>query len=302
MQNRMEDQKEINKIIIPIAGLGTRFLPLSRVVSKEFLPVVDKPVIQYIIEEAKNSGIKEVVFVVDPGRKNILNYFQKSPELEKTLIKRKKDKILKELKDFEAVFEGIKFSCVVQKEPLGDGHAILQAAKHIDGESVAVSFGDDIVDSDRPAIAQLIDIFKTCQAPVVALKKMPLEKVPAYGVVAVEKIANNLYKIKKIVEKPTLSEAPSNLAVVGKYILTPEVFLYLKKAGAKGNPLRNGEVVLAEVFDKMLSDGKFIYGCELKGEWLECGDKIKWLKSFFYMALKDPRFKDELKQYLKTIK
>ncbi len=298
----MEQQKDIKKIIIPIAGLGTRFLPLSNVISKEFLPLVDKPVIQYIIEEVKNSGIEEVVFVVNPGRKNILDYFKKNTELEKLLVKRKKDKILKELKDFEEVFRGISFSCVVQKEPLGDGHAILQAAKYVNNEPVAVSFGDDIVYSDKPAIAQLMEIFKTCQAPVVALKQMPVDKISAYGVVDVEKIANNLFKIKKFVEKPEASKAPSNLAIVGKYILTPEVFQYLKKTGTKGNPERNGEIVLAEIFEKMLADGKFIYGCELKGEWLECGDKLKWIKSFFYLALKDERFKDELKQYIKTIK
>lgn len=293
----MEEQKEIKKIIIPVAGLGTRFLPMSRAVPKEFFPLVDKPVIQYIIQEVKKSGIKEVFFVTSPGQKTILNYFQKSPELEKTLIKRKKDTILKELKDFEEIFEGITFSYVVQKKPLGDGHAILQAVKHANGEAVAVSFSDDVVDSDEPAISQLINIFKTCNAPVVALKQLPTEKVPAYGVVAVEKIANHLYKIKKIVEKPELGQAPSNLVIVGKYILTPEVFQYLKKA----TPSKKGEIILAEVFDKMLSDGKIIYGCELKGEWLECGDKLKWLKSFLYLALKDPRFKDELKQYLKTI-
>lgn len=294
--------EEIKKVIIPVAGLGTRFLPLSKAISKDFFPLVDKPVIQYIIEEVKKSGIKEIVFVTSPGQKTILNYFQKSPDLEKMLIKRKKEKILKELKDFEEVFEGIKFSFVVQKKPLGDGHAILQAAKKINPKgpsaAVAVSFGDDIVDSDEPAIAQLINIFKTCGAPVIALKQLPKEQVPAYGVVAVEKIANHLYKIKKIVEKPELSDAPSNLVVVGKYILTPEVFQYLKKA----TPSKKGEIILAEVFDKMLSDGKIIYGYELKGEWLECGDKLKWLKSFFYLSLKDPRFKDELKQYLKTIK
>ena len=298
----MEEQNEIKKAIIPVAGLGTRFLPLSRAISKEFFPLVDKPVVQYIIEEVKKSGIKEIVFVVSPAQKTILNYFQKSPELEEILVKRKKDKILKELKDFEEIFEGISFSYVVQKEPLGDGHAILQAAKQVrpkgDYESVAVSFGDDIVDSDEPAISQLVDIFKTCNAPVIALKQLPMEKVPAYGVVAVEKIANHLYKIKKIIEKPELSQAPSNLVIVGKYILTPEVFQYLKRA----TPSKRGEIILAEVLDEMLSDGKIIYGCELKGEWLECGDKLKWLKSFFYLALKDPRFKDELKQYLKTIK
>jgi len=294
----MEEQKEVKKVIIPVAGLGTRFLPLSRAISKDFFPLVDKPVIQYIIEEVKKSGIKEIVFVTSPGQKTIFNYFKKDPELEKTLIKRKKDKILKELKDFEEVFQGVSFSFAVQKKPLGDGHAILQAAKHVVGEPVVVSFGDDIIDSEEPAIAQLVNIFKTCNAPVVALKQLPMEKIPAYGVVAVEKIANHLYKIKKIIEKPELSEAPSNLAVVGKYVLTPEVFKYLKKA----TPSKKGEIILAEVFDKMLSEGKIIYGYELKGEWLECGDKLKWLKSFFYLALNDPRFKDELRQYLKTLK
>ncbi len=289
---------EVKKAIIPLAGLGTRFLPMSRAVPKEFFPLVDKPVIQYIIEEVKKSGIKEVIFVLSPGQKTVLNYFKKSPELESTLIKRKKDKILKELKDFEKIFEGISFSCVVQKKPLGDGHAILQAAKYANGQPVINAFGDDIFDSEEPAMSQLINIFRTCNVPVVALKQLPMDKVPAYGVVAAEKIANRLYKIKKIIEKPELSEAPSNLVITGRHILTPEVFQYLKKA----TPSKKGEIILAEVLDKMLSDGKIIYGYELKGEWLECGDKQKWLKSFFYFALKDPRFSDELKQYLKTIK
>lgn len=292
-------QKEIKKVIIPVAGLGTRFLPLSRAVPKEFFPVVDKPVIQYIIEEVKKAGIKEVVFVTSPGQKTILNYFQKSPDLEKMLARKKKDKILKELKDFEEVFEGISFSHVVQKNPLGDGHAILQAAKYVNNEPVISMFGDDIFDSEEPVLSQMINIFKTCNVPVAALRQLPREKITAYGVVAVEKIANRLYKIKKIVEKPDkASDAPSDLALVGRYILTPEVFTYLKKA----KPSKKGEIILAEVLDKMLSDGKIIYGYEVKGEWLECGDKSKWLKSFFYMALRDPRFRDELRQYLKTLK
>lgn len=294
----LEEQKDIKKVIIPVAGMGTRFLPLSRVITKDFFPLVDKPIIQYIIEEVKKSGIKEIVFVISPGQKTIFNYFKKDPKLEETLIKRKKDKILKELRDFEQVFEGISFSYVIQKNPLGDGHAILQAASKTGGEPVAVSFGDDVVDSDEPALSQLIDIFKTCNAPVVALKALPRERIPAYCTLSVEKIANHLYKIKKIIEKPEPSQISSDLVILGKYVLTPEVFKYLKKA----TPSKKGEIILAEVFDKMLSDGKTIYGYEIKGEWLECGDKLKWIKSFFYFALNDPRFKDELRQYLKTIK
>ena len=289
---------EIKKAIIPVAGLGTRFLPFSKVVSKEFFPLLDKPIIQYIVEEAKNSGIEEIVFVVSPGQKTILNYFKKSPDLEKILKERKKETLLKELKEFEEMFSGISFSFVVQKEPLGDGHAILQAGKIAKKEPVANSFGDDIIDSEEPALLQLINVFQTCNAPVLGLKRLPRERIPAYGSVAVEKIANNLYKIKKIIEKPQPSEIMSDLVVIGKHILTPDVFEYLKKA----KPSEKGEIILAEVFGKMLEDGKVIYGYELKGEWLECGDKLKWIKSFLYMALRDARFKDELKQYIKTIK
>lgn len=294
----MSDELAVKKVIIPVAGLGTRFLPLSLVVSKEFFPLADKPIIQYIIEEVKNSGIREVVFVISPKQKMILNYFKKSPELEKFLEKRKKDKTLKELKFFEEIFEGITFSFAVQKNPLGDGDAILQARKFLKNEPVAVSFGDDIIDSETPALLQLMNIFKTCNASVVALKSLPRERIPAYGNVAVEKIANHLYKIKEIIEKPELSQLQSNLVVVGKYILTPEVFSYLKKSP----PSEKGEVILGEVFEKMLQDGIPIYGYELKGDWLECGDKLKWLKSFFYLSLKDPVFGKDLKEYLKSIK
>ncbi|MEK7124095.1 MAG: sugar phosphate nucleotidyltransferase [Patescibacteria group bacterium] len=294
----MADSTEIKKMIIPLAGLGTRFLPLSLVVSKEFFPLADKPIIQHIVQEAKNSGIREIVFVASEKQKMILSYFKNHAEMESILIKRKKEKSLKDLKEFEQMFEGINFSYVIQKEPLGDGHAILQAGRLAGREPVAVSFGDDVVDAQEPAIMQLINIFKTCNAPVIALKSMPKEVIPAYGNVAVEKIAHNLYKIKKIIEKPAPAQIHSNLVIVGKYVLTPEVFAYLKKA----EPSEKGEIILGEVFEKMLSDGLPIYGYEIKGQWLECGDKNKWLKSFLYVALKDPVFGKELRDYLRTIK
>lgn len=286
---------EIKKAIIPIGGLGTRFLPLSKVLAKELFPLVDKPVIQYIVEEAKNSGISEIIFVISPGKKIVLNYFKGFQGLEKILKKRKKTEILKELKGFRELIKDISFSSALQRKPLGDGHAILQAAKFAAQEPVAVLFGDDIIDGNTPALLQLIKVFQTCKSPVIALKKLPREKISAYGVVSAEKIANRLYKIKKIVEKPEISKAPSDLAVAGKFILTPEVFDYLKKA----SPSKGGEIILAEVLDKMLSDGKIIYGYELKGEWLECGDKLRWLKSFLYFISKDPRFSGELKEYFK---
>jgi len=295
----MEKSSEIKKAIIPVAGLGTRFLPLSLAISKEFFPLADKPIIQYIVEEAIKSGIKEIIFVISPKQKMLLNYFKKYPELEKLLEKRKKLGLLKDLTDFQDFFSEIKFSYVTQKMPLGDGQAILQSSKNLNPkESVAVLFNDDIIDSNIPALQQLINIFQTSNASVIALKSIEKNRVPAYGSVVVEKIADRLYKIKKIIEKPEIDKVESNLVIVGKYILTPDVFQYLKKA----TPTNKGEIILAETMEKMLNDGKTIYGYELKGEWLECGDKLKWLKSFFYLSLKDPIFGNELKNYLKTIK
>lgn len=289
---------EIKKAIIPVAGLGTRFLPLSLAISKEFFPLVDKPIIQRIVQEIKDSGITDIVFVVSPRQKMLMNYFTAQPELEKVLAKRKKDNLLKELKEFEDFFSNLSFSFVTQKQPLGDGHALMQAAKLVGADPVAVSFGDDIVDSEEPAIAQLMNIFKTCNAPVVALKSLPRSIIPSYGSVAVEKIASNLYKIKKIIEKPSPDQIQSDLVIVGKYILTPQVFDYLKTA----EPSEKGEIILAETFSRMLNDGFPIYGCEVKGEWLECGDKLKWLKSFLYLSLKDPVFGKDLREYIKRIK
>ncbi len=289
---------EIKKAIIPIAGLATRFLPLSKVVPKELWPLADAPMIQYVINEAKEAGIQEIIFVLSPENKKVLDYLKPSPKIEKLLKERKKENTLAEMKNLELRFKNISFSYVLQKKPLGDGNAVLQAAKLAGTEAVACMFGDDIIESRTPAIFQLAKVFKTCQKPVVALYRPPKEKLFHYGVVGVEKIANRLYKIKKFIEKPSLEEAPSDLAVVGRYILTSEVFDYLKRA----RPNKKGEIILAEVFNnQMLKDGKVIYGYELEGEWLECGDKARWLKSHLYLSLKHPQFGPELKKYLKQI-
>ncbi len=288
---------QIKKAIVPIAGLATRFLPLSKALPKEFLPLVDKPVIQYIIEEIKDSGINEVIFVIRPKGKEVLNYFKKSPKLEK-MLKERNNGFLKDVKELAEIFKNITFSTVIQKDALGDGHAILQAKKAINQESVAVLFVDDIINSEIPCTLQLIQIFKTCQKPVVALMRMKKEELHRYGVVVVDKIADRVYKIKKIIEKPPPGKAPSDLVIIGRYIHTPEVFDYLKAA----KPGLKGEIIAAEVLNKMLEDGKTIYGYEFKGKRLDCGDKISWLKSFFYCALQHPEFKDDLKKFLKDEK
>lgn len=286
---------EIKKAIFPIAGLATRFLPLSKVVSKEFLPLADKPTIHYLIEEAAMAGIKKIIFVISPGKKEISDYFKKVPKLEKALREKKRDNLLEELDKVQQLAKQISFSFVEQKEPLGDGHAILAAKKFVNKEPVAVFFSDDIVDSRRLCLSQLIQTFKTSQAPILALKKVSPEKLPFYGVVGVEKIANRLYKIKKVVEKPPEGTAPSDLAVVGRYIITPEVFDYIKKTPK----LETGEICISQTLAKMVRDGKIIYGYEIEGEWLECGNKLGWLKSHFHFSLKHPEFGPELKKFLK---
>jgi UTP--glucose-1-phosphate uridylyltransferase len=289
---------EIKKAIIPIAGLGTRFLPLSKAVPKELWPLVDIPLIQYTISEAKEAGIKEIIFVLSPGNKKVLDYLKPSPKIEKALKERKKETILADIKALDKILDDVSFSYVLQKKPLGDGHAILQAAKLINSEPVVCMFADDVIESRVPAVSQLSKVFKTCQKPVLALFRRPEEKISHYGIVGIEKIASRLFKVKKIIEKPALEEAPSNLAIVGRYILTPEVFDYLKRA----KPGKNGEIILAEVINnQMLRDGKLVYGYEIEGNWLECGDKLKWLKSNLYLSLKHPGYGPELKEYLKTL-
>ena len=287
---------DIKKVIIPIAGLGTRFLPLSKVVPKEFWPLVDIPMVQYIIEEAINSGIQEVIFVVKSENKKIISdYLKPSVKLNKVFKERKKDSVLEELKKFEDIFKNVSFSYVLQKESLGDGHAVLQASKFAGEDPIACLFSDDIVDSKIPCLAQLKKVFKTCGKPIIALQRLPKEKLPAYGVFDVEKIANRFYKIKKIVEKPSIEKAPSDLVIVGKYILTPEVFEYLGKEKKK----KQEELILVDAFNQMLAEGKVIYGYEFEGEWLECGTKLNWLKSNLYLALNNPIYGPELKKYLK---
>lgn len=284
----------IKKAVIPIGGLGTRFLPLSKVVPKEFLPLVDKPAIQYIIEEAKASGIKEIIFITRPKSREILEYFEENPKLEKFLKARKRTHLLRELQKIKELAKNISFSLVSQKEPLGDGHAVLQTKKIIGKDPFGVFFSDDIIDSKTPCLLQLTNIFRTSQTPIIGLKKVADEKIPSYGIVGVEKISSHLYKIKKIVEKPDRDSAPSNLAIVGRYILTPEVFDFLEKT----SPNQRKEVILADALRNMLDSGKMIYGYEFEGKWLECGTKLSWLESNSYLSLKHPEFGEKLKKFL----
>lgn len=242
----------------------------------------DRPVIDHIVEEVKNSGAREVVFVISPEKKILRDYFKSNLKIERILKERGKLDLWRELKAGEKKWQKVSFSFVLQKKPLGDGRAIFQARSRVGRNPVMVSFGDDLVISKTPCLRQLAQIFQKYGKPVLALKRVPKEKVGLYGAVAVQKVGPRLYQIRQIVEKPKRSQAPSNLVVVGKYILTPEVFDYLGRA----QPSFRGEIILAETFKKMIEDGKMIYGYEFEGRWLECGSIPNWLKSNLFLAKK----------------
>lgn len=286
----------VQKAIILTAGLGTRFLPLSKAVPKDMWPLAVKPMVQYIVEEAVASGINHIIFVIPSGQRMVLDYFKKPARyLAKILKARKKEAALERLKSFEEAFKDVSFSFVIAKKPLGDGYAVLQAKRLAGSEPFAVLFDDDIVESRTPCLYQLIQVFKTCQRPVLSLHKLPKERLSSYGIVGIEKIANRFYKIKKIVEKPSLEEAPSDLSITGKYILTPEIFSYLQKL----QPNSRGEIILADALGKMINDGKLVYGYEFEGEWWECGNPQAYLETNLHFSLEHPEYGPKLKKFLK---
>jgi len=288
---------EVKKAIIPIAGLGTRFLPLSKVVPKEFWPLVDKPVIQYIVEEAIASGIEEIIFVINPGKKIAYDYFKKKLKSEKASLSKYKNHFLNQLEKLENLSKKIFFSTVVQREPLGDGDALLKTKKIVKKEPCAALWADDVVESKIPCLLQLIKVFKKYKKPVIALYRVPKSSFQFYGMVGVKKVGNRTYRIAKIIEKPQVLESPSNLAIVGKSIITDEVFNYLKKVKFS----ERGEIGLTETFAEMVKAGSEVYGYEFEGKWLECGNKLAYLKSNLYLSLKHHQFGKELRKYLKTI-
>jgi len=288
-------KKTVKKAIFPIAGRATRFLPLSKVVSKEMIPLVDKPMIHYIVEEALDSGIKEIQLVTRKNQRDVLEYFKSDQELEKILHEKNKKEDLELLKKLNDVLKAVKFSSAIQKKPAGNVDAICQAREFAGKDPVGIFFCDDIVYSkETPCFQQLKEVYETCQRPVVALKRMPREVLPKYGVVAVEKIANNVYKIKKVVEKPK-GEAPSDLVIVGRYIITPEVFDRIEK----DKSMRMNDYSISQVLGEMAEEGKVVYGYEIKGEWLECGDKLNWYKSFLTLLMEEhPEFLSKARELL----
>jgi len=283
---------QIRKAIIPVAGMGTRFLPATKAQPKEMLAVVDKPIIQYIVEEAVASGIEEIIFVTAVGKRAIEDHFDRNFELEYRLEQKKK---VAELKQIAQIGKLAKFAFVRQSKPLGDGHAILSALPFIDKhEPVAVLFGDDIIDAKKPVLRQLIDVYNTYGDPVIALDEVPKKMVSGFGVIDGVEVEAGTYQIKRFVEKPPVEKAPSNLIVIGRYIITPEIYELLKTQA----PGKDGEIRLADAFTSHLKNKKALYGVNFDGTWYNCGNKFGFLKAQIELGLKNPETKKELKAYL----
>ncbi len=272
---------KIRKAILPVAGFGTRFLPATKAQPKEMLPIFDTPAIQFIVEEAVAAGIEDIIMVTGRGKRAIEDHFDSNFELESALAEKRKGHQLAMIRNISSLAN---FVYVRQAQPLGDGHAILCASDLIaDNEPVVVLFGDDLVDNGmgKNAVQQLIDVYEATQSPVVLLDEVPEQEVEKYGICEIEKRGNHTGKILSVVEKPPVDQAPSNLAVVGKFVLTPEVFSYLKTQG----PGPDGEIRLTNAFKRYLSQGGELLGKTLEGKRFDTGDKLGFLKATLHYAL-----------------
>jgi UTP--glucose-1-phosphate uridylyltransferase len=285
---------KVKKAIIPAAGLGTRFLPATKAQPKEMLPIVDTPTIQYIIEEAIQSGIEEILIVTGRGKRAIEDHFDKSLELEETLLKKGK---LSELEQVRKISEMVDIHYIRQKEPKGLGHAIWCARKFIGNEPFAVMLGDDIVVSEPPCLKQLINVFEEKQSSVIGVQEVSDEDVSKYGVIDIEsKDENGLFKVRDLVEKPSLKEAPSNIAIMGRYVLTPEILNILEYI----EPGAGNEIQLTDAL-KELNKVESIFGYNFTGRRYDIGDKYGFVQATVEFALKRDDLREPLKQWLREI-
>jgi UTP--glucose-1-phosphate uridylyltransferase len=287
----------VRKAVFPAAGLGTRFLPVTKAQPKEMLPLVDKPIIQYGVEEAVASGIANIILVTGRGKNAIEDHFDVSVELESFLEARGKREQLAEIRKISNM---INFAYVRQGEALGLGHAVLVTRELVGSEPFAVILADDVIDADPPAMKQLIDVFERVGGPVLAVERVPPDEVSSYGVIAVDTSAAALgegtYRIRDLVEKPPRDEAPSNLAIIGRYVLTPDIFPAL--AATKSD--RTGEIQLTNGLRALLKS-RPIYACEVKGVRHDTGNKLGFLKAVVYFALRRPDLAEKFSTYLRSL-
>ena len=285
---------KIRVAVFPAAGLGTRFLPATKAQPKEMLPLVDRPLIQYVVEEARDAGISRIVIVTGRGKNAIEDHFDTSYELERTLEEKGKSQMLGEVRE---VAEMIPVSYVRQKQALGLGHAVLQARDLVGDQPFAVMLGDDIVDADEPCIGQMIRLYERRGNPVIALQEVPRSETRQYGIVAGEKIEDRVIKVTDMVEKPSPENAPSNLAIIGRYLLPPEIFGILGDT----KPEVGGEIQLTSALKTLLSR-RPVDGYLFEGKRYDAGDKLGFLKATVEFALKRPDLGAPFREYLKALK
>ena len=283
---------KLRKAVIPVAGLGTRFLPATKTVPKELLPIVDIPSIQYVVQEAVDAGIEEIIFVTGRGKDGIEDHFDEAPELEQVLADRGQTEMVRMLRRIAEMTEVVS---VRQKKPLGLGHAVLCARDLVGDEPFAVMLADDLIDSETPCIRQLLDIFHETEESVIALLEVPESEVQQYGVIKGTRLRPRLYQVETTVEKPPAKEAPSRMAIIGRYILRPEIFAIL------GNlqPGKGGEIQLTDGLTQLVRDRQ-VFGCEFLGDRYDIGDKFGFVRATVAYALKRPDLKDKVLEYLKA--
>jgi UTP--glucose-1-phosphate uridylyltransferase len=284
---------KVRKAVITAGGWGTRFLPITRSQPKEMLPLINKPLIQYAVEEAIGSGIEQVIMVTAMGKDAIEDYFDRSFELEYFLEQKGQTELLNQMRELSGMVD----VCYIrQKEQKGLGHAILKTKSLVGDEPFAVILPDDIVDSKVPALKQMIDVYEQHQGSVIAVEQVSREAISSYGIVAPKGIAERLYQIMSMVEKPEPEQAPSNLGIVGRYILMPEIFEALEATP----PGKNNEIQLTDAL-KLLLEKQAMYACEFEGTRYDTGNPLGWLKASLAYALKDPELGPELRKYISSL-
>ncbi|WP_440946649.1 UTP--glucose-1-phosphate uridylyltransferase GalU [Methanosarcina sp. T3] len=283
----------IKKALIPAAGLGTRFLPATKSMPKEMLPIIDTPVIQYVVEEAIASGIEDIIIITGRGKRAIEDYFDDSPELEMHLAKKHNKELLKLVRDVSSLVD---IHYIRQKEPNGLGDAVLRAEKHIGNEPFAVLLGDDIIVNDKPCTAQLIEYFEKYGRSTIAVEEVPYEKLNSYGIIKGRPLDDSLYVLEDIVEKPSPEEAPSNIGAIGRYVFTPEIFDCIKEAGTGVG----SEIQLTDGI-RLLNRSQMIYACRFKGKRFDTGDRLGYVKSIIDFALLNESLRDDVLEYLQEI-
>lgn len=284
---------KVRKAIIPAAGLGTRFLPATKAQPKEMLPIVDKPTIQFIIEEAIASGIEDILIITGRGKRAIEDHFDRSFELEEALKSKHQEELLQQVRDIANLVD---IHYIRQKEPKGLGHAIYCAKSFIGDEPFAVMLGDDIVDSEVPCLRQLIDVFNEYKTTILGVQHVDPTEVNKYGIVAGKLVDDRVYKVKDLIEKPDVESAPSDIAILGRYIISPAIFKYLETA----KPGKGGEIQLTDAL-KELSRHEAMYAYVFSGRRYDVGNKLGFLEATVEYALKREDLRDEFKAYLKRV-